>query len=147
MNSRRAAREWALKALYARELSGDALDWVIKTLQPSNPQSSHFKFALDLVERTDQMKERLDLLIRKHAEKWELERIAALDRIILRIAICELLFFDDIPPKVTINEAIEIAKKYSTAKSDKFINGILDAVLRKDVTGQKSAVQSNRGGI
>lgn len=147
MNSRRAAREWALKALYARELSCDALDWVKKTLQPSNPQGSHFKFALDLVERTDQMKERLDSLIRKHAEKWELERIAVLDRIILRIAICEILFFDDIPPKVTINEAIEIAKKYSTAKSDKFINGILDAVLRKDVTGQKTAVQLNRGGI
>ncbi|HET56271.1 MAG TPA: N utilization substance protein B, partial [Ignavibacteria bacterium] len=59
------------------------------------------------------------------------ERIALLDRLILRLALCELLFFEEIPPKVTINEAIDLAKKFSTEDSGRFVNGILDAVLRK----------------
>ncbi|MBU0518699.1 transcription antitermination factor NusB [bacterium] len=129
MKTRRAAREWVMKALYAKEISGDSLEWITEQLKPET-YDSQFGFAEDLLTRTDKHADLLDQFIRSHVEKWELERIAVLDLIILRIAICELRFFPDIPPKVTINEAIEIAKKYSTAKSDKFVNGVLDAVLR-----------------
>lgn len=145
MKTRRAAREWAMKVLYARKFSGDSLEWIIEQLQPRVAHGSHLKFALELVHRTDQLEDRLDDIIRNHAEKWELERIASLDRIILRMAICEILIFDDIPPKVTINEAIEIAKKYSTGKSDKFINGILDAVLRQDIPAIQPVASSDAG--
>ena len=62
-------------------------------------------------------------------DNWDLSRIALIDRILLRMGICEILFFPDIPPKVSINESIEIAKDYSTSSSGKFINGILDAIL------------------
>jgi N utilization substance protein B len=81
-------------------------------------------------------------MIREKVNNWEMERIALIDRILLRIAIAELLYFPDIPPKVSINEAIEIAKEYSTAKSGKFINGVLDAIL----TDLKQSGKLNKSG-
>ena len=74
-------------------------------------------------------KDEIDKLIMSRVANWEFSRIAVIDRIILRISVCELLYFDDIPPKVSINEAIEIARRYSTEKSDKFVNGVLDSIL------------------
>jgi len=120
-----------MKVLYAHEISGDPLEKVMAQMKPDGEPSSLILFAQDLVRRSEKLNQVLDVIIKDHVEKWELERIAKLDHIILRMAICEIRFFDDIPPKVTINEAIEIAKKYSTGKSDKFINGVLDAVLRQ----------------
>ena len=70
-------------------------------------------------------------MIKKKALNWDFDRIAVIDRIILRMAMCEFIYFDDIPPKVSIDEAIEISKKFSTEKSGKFINGILDSVLNE----------------
>jgi N utilization substance protein B len=134
MNNRREAREWALKTLYAHELSGNPLELVFTQILPEDSSGKYKEFTLDLVRKTIECREPIDALIREHVEKWELDRIAILDRLIMRQAICEILFFPDIPPKVTINEAIEIAKKYSTEKSDKFINGVLDAVLHRQVT-------------
>ncbi len=131
MKTRRAAREWALQVLYARELSGDDVADIAANLQPDSDEAEDVpSFARDLASRTAVESEFLDRVIKDHVEKWELDRIAVLDRVILRMAICELYFFPDIPPKVTLNEAIEIARKYSTGKSDKFVNGVLDAVLR-----------------
>lgn len=72
--------------------------------------------------------EALDMRIVGRVTNWEMNRIALIDKILLRIGICELLFFPDIPPKVSINESIEIAKDFSTAGSAKFINGILDGI-------------------
>jgi N utilization substance protein B len=74
-------------------------------------------------------KDELDKHIKFRVDNWEMNRIALIDKILLRMGICELLYFPDIPPKVSINEAIEIAKLYSTAGSGKFINGILDVIL------------------
>ena len=86
----------------------------------------------------------LDSLIRKRVEHWEFGRLAIIDRIILRMSICELLYFDDIPPKVSINEAIEIARDYSTEKSDKFVNGVLDSILA-DLKKEGKLSKSGRG--
>lgn len=135
MKTRREAREWVMKVLYAQELSGHSLAQATEQLHPQNARESLLTFAQELADRADRTREQLDQTIKEHADRWDLERIAFLDRIILRMAICEILFFPDIPPRVTINEAIEIAKKYSTEKSDKFINGILDAVLHQHQPG------------
>lgn len=86
-------------------------------------------FAKDLIRKTRLHQEYSDELMKKFSQNWELDRIAHVDRIVMRIAIAELLSFPEIPPKVTINEAIEIVKRYSTDKSGTFVNGILDAVL------------------
>ena len=75
----------------------------------------------------------MERTISKFLENWELGRIALLDNLILQMAVCELLFFDDVPPKVSISEAIEIAKKYSTDDSSGFVNGILDSVFKEVV--------------
>ena len=127
MGTRRLGRELSLKVLYAYELTqndlGDLLEDPLFT-----PDGESVQFARELVWKTVEHQSDIDREIRVKAQKWRLERIALIDRLILRMAISELWYFDDIPPKVTINEAIEIAKKYSTEKSGQFVNGILDAV-------------------
>lgn len=128
MKSRRAAREWALRLLYARHLSGNSIANIYADLLGKAPLDSNLRFSRLLAERTVEQEQLLDDRIQSKAEKWDLVRIAVLDHIILRMAICEFIFFDDIPIKVSINEAIELAKKYSTEQSGRFVNGILDAV-------------------
>ena len=83
-------------------------------------------------------KDEFDKMIIKRLKNWELRRIAVIDKVILRLALAEILYFEDIPPEVSINEAIELAKKYSTEKSSKFINGILDAIYRETKKKSKS---------
>ncbi len=85
-------------------------------------------FADPLIKGTLEHRQESDELIQKHAKNWELHRIAAVDRNILRLAIYEMLHRDDIPPVVSINEAVDIAKKFSTQDSGKFVNGILDKI-------------------
>jgi N utilization substance protein B len=85
-------------------------------------------FADPLIRGAVEHREESDEVIRKHAKNWELHRIAAVERKILRLAIYEMLHRDDIPPVVSINEAVDIAKKFSTQDSGKFVNGILDKV-------------------
>jgi N utilization substance protein B len=93
-------------------------------------------YAVRLLTHIESYKEQLDELIRSKVEKWEFSRIATIDKIVMRMATAELLYFPDIPPKVSINEAIEIAKKYSTDKSGKFVNGILDAIYNDILNGR-----------
>lgn len=93
--------------------------------------SSVEKFAKELVSKTIFELSKIDEIIEKFADNWSLERMATLDRAILRFSVCELLFFREIPINVTINEAVELAKKYSTERSREFVNGILDKIQKK----------------
>lgn len=131
MSNRREVRERVMQALYAFELAGGEVRDVIDTILKENltEDADNLKFATSLLLRTIDMADEADTIISRYAENWDLSRIALIDRILLRMAICELLSFEDIPPKVSINEAIEVAKRYSTPRSGQFINGILDAVL------------------
>ncbi len=146
MNRRRDARERVLQALYAHELGGGDVDHVIKTL--IRPKLKDYAVALDfairLLARTLDHGEEANRYIAEHAKNWAVGRIAVIDRILLRMAIVEFLHFEDIPPKVSINESIEIAKRFSTAQSGKFINGILDAVL-EDLKKEDSLRKTGRG--
>ncbi len=89
------------------------------------------EFSRDLISRTMEHRTRIDEIIQKFADNWSLSRMASLDRCILRFATSELLFFPEIPVNVTINEAIELAKKFSTERSCEFVNGILDKIQRE----------------
>ncbi len=130
MSSRRRGRELALHALYAIEMSQNPLEEVKQEVIGGENDGIAIKaFAEQLFISASTHKEELNDIIKRKAINWDFHRIAIIDKLILRIAICEFLFFEDIPPKVTIDEAIEIAKKYSTAKSGQFVNGILDSVL------------------
>ncbi len=126
---RRAVREKALQILYACELNGEPLSSLLKTILSDITNKADKEFACNLVNRVLINKKELDERIMKRLDNWEMNRITLIDKILLRMGICELLYFSDIPPKVSINEAIEVAKIYSTKGSGKFINGILDAIL------------------
>jgi N utilization substance protein B len=139
---RRLVRERVLQALYAYELSHEPIQFIIENVVADlEKQPESFAFAKQLILKVIESNKELDDLIRQRIEHWEFNRLAIIDRIILRMSICELLYFDDIPPKVTINEAIEIARDFSTEKSDKFVNGVLDSILddlKKDGRIKKS---------
>ena len=131
MKKRRRARELALQGLYASEISGNAIDVVLKEVSEwGDGEDEVVAFASDLLKRAAEHKATLDKDVASVVENWEFERIALVDRLILRMALCELLYFDEIPPKVTINEAIDLAKEYSTAQSGRFINGVLDSLYQ-----------------
>lgn len=131
MSNRRQAREHVMQALYAFEQGGGEARHVIDTLlRPDlDDDAKTFRFAERLFLRTLDFTAEADDIIAQHAQNWDLARIALIDRLVLRMALCEFVSFEDIPPKVTINEAIEIAKRYSTDNSGKFVNGILDAAV------------------
>lgn len=118
-----------MQALYARELSGDEVGHIVKQLLQPHFEGPSLRFAERLFLATLDHVEETDALIEAHAKNWDIRRIATVDRMTLRLAITELLHFEDIPPKVSINEAIEVAKEFSTEQSGTFLNGILDAVL------------------
>jgi N utilization substance protein B len=129
--SRRLARELALKILYRYE-SGDAdLPGVIeKVLEAKKYLVQDKSFSKNLVERTVGHLEDIDKQLINVIRNWEYDRISLIDKIILRIGTCEMVYFDDIPPQISINEAIEIGKKYGGNDSGRFINGVLDAVRK-----------------
>ena len=128
--ARRRGRELALYALYAFEMTKNPVEQIKKeVIESEETNQVIISFAEELVNITINHSKNLDDLIGRWAHNWEFSRIAIIDKLILRIAISEFLYFEDIPPKVSIDEAIEISKKYSTEQSGKFINGILDSVL------------------
>lgn len=129
---RRIVREKVLQALYAYELSKEPIFNVAEdVLDGLKKHKGDFEFARDLLTTVVQHKDELDKLIMLKTANWQFDRIAVIDMLLLRLGICEFMYFPDIPPKVTMNEAIEIAKIFSTEKSGIFINGVLDAVLEE----------------
>lgn len=157
--TRRLAREKVLQTLIAFEISGTDLDQLFehiffrqfnfgeeiaveegKLLTPDQImeieadisikwKDEEVVFARELVYRTLEIKPRFEQILQEVAQNWELERIALIDKTLINIAVAELLLFKDIPVKVSINEAIDISKTYSTDKSSTFINGVLDKIL------------------
>ena len=127
---RRRSREYALQILFQLELTGNKLsDKVLDEFWENNKEDNEvIKFTFDIVSSTLENLETIDRTIQKAAEHWIIERMAAIDRNILRAATYEILYRTDIPYTVVINEALEVAKKYSTVDSAPFINGILDKI-------------------
>lgn len=128
-SKRRIVREKVLQILYAFEMNRDSLQPLSLEILKDVSDETDKAFAQELIRKVISNIEDLDKRITQRVTNWEMNRIALIDKVLLRIGICELLYFPDIPPKVSINESIEIAKNFSTAGSAKFINGILDAIL------------------
>lgn len=130
--NRRKAREYALQMLFQSEFAGKekGITYPEDFLPSVKEKESTKKFVEDLVAGTIRNIGEIDRVIQETAENWDLNRMAAVDRNIIRLAIYEIIYRDDIPSAVTINEALEIAKKYSSLESVPFINGLLDKVAR-----------------
>ncbi len=129
MGTRRLGRELALQALYALDLNPMETRRFLLSFWDQNPSPNDARnYAGLLVEGVVAKRTDLDILIKSKAQHWALARMARVDLNLLRLAAYELLYRDDVPKKVIINEAIEIAKKYGSEDSSAFINGILDEI-------------------
>ncbi|PWT86086.1 MAG: transcription antitermination factor NusB [Blastocatellia bacterium] len=134
---RHRAREAALQILYQWEVGKIDLDRAIETFfsrqwsGATPPSDEVVTFASALVRETVARIEAIDPLIASTAQRWRPERMAVLDRLILRMAVCELMRDPDLPPPIAINEALELARTFSTEDAVKFINGMLDAIRKK----------------
>ncbi len=131
MSARRKARELTLKALYAYEISGSdpkqVSDDIISTSQIKEEAK---KFSQILFQKVLQNMGKIDNLIKSSVKSWDFSRIALVEKNILRMGICELLFFSETPVAIIINEAIELGKKYGEKDSKNFINGVLDCIAK-----------------
>lgn len=136
---RRRAREYALQILFQLEITGSKLsDEVLKEFWKGKDEAKEVQeFTQSIVSGTLEHIVLLDKIIKNAAEHWSLERMAVVDKNILRAAAYELKYREDIPSSVTINEALEIAKKYSTEESASFLNGILDKIAKGKIAAGK----------
>jgi len=132
MGKRRSGRELAFRLLFQCDVGGQPLEEVIEIARTeSDATEDVWNFAAELARGAWQRRGELDPIISKYASGWTLERMANADRNLLRLALFEIKHRDDIPQSVSINEAVELAKKYSTQDSAKFINGILGSFARE----------------
>ena len=130
----RLAREAALQMLYGWEMTGDALPEAIagvRDLQLRPPAPERDALAVALAQGTARTLDRIDPLIAEAATNWRIERLAVIDRLVLRLAVYELLERPDVPPAVVINEALELARTFSAPDAVRFVNGVLDAIRRR----------------
>jgi len=152
MGTRREGREAAIQYLYQldlneRELNASQDDfWGLRTSSTNNKPSAKLRvFAEQIVAGVAAHIEDIDGRIKQYAANYELHRIAAVDRNILRVAIYEMLFCPDVPPVVSINEAIEIAKRFGSEESGRFVNGILDRVRAELPRPAREPVKPGKG--
>lgn len=136
-SQRRLARERVLQALYAYDISGSAPDFLSKDIFKDLEDGAPMEFAKKLFRDTLGNLSDLDVILQGHLEHWDISRVNPIDRGLLRMGLAEILYSEEIPTKVTINEIIELAKRYSTEESPKFVNGILDASLKQLVSEGK----------
>jgi N utilization substance protein B len=129
MGTRRQARELAMQALFYMDIrkaaSEEMLEYFCGCFCPSKKTQPFFR---KLVNGVLETKGQIDALVERFSQNWDISRMSCVDRNVMRIAVYELLYCDDIPPKVSINEAVDIGKKFGTQESGAFINGIMDSI-------------------
>jgi len=134
LGKRRKSREFALQVLYQLNMTKEDAKRALAQFQEHfSPGEDADEFLRRLVLGVLEHRRELDRLIEQYLENWRLDRINVIDRNILRMALFELLYCEDIPPKVTINEAIDLGKRYGSEESGSFINGILDRIQNEVV--------------
>ena len=132
MGTRRKAREYALQMLFQWDITRDNIEQIAATFWTDQDEPAVVvDFARQLVTRTIEHVEEIDALIQRHAEHWRLDRMAVVDRNLLRLAVQEFLYGRETPKPVVMNEAIEIARRFSSLESPQFVNGILDSIKRE----------------
>ena len=142
MGSRHRARERALQVLFQYDIHGKPGLWLDVFWKENEATDDVKAFAERLIAGVLEKKKELDALIGKYATNWKISRMPIVDRNILRAGVYELLWMDDVPAKVTVNEAIELAKSFGDDDASKFVNGILDQVLNRE-----STLAAKRGGM
>ena len=138
MDRRTRARELAMQGLYQLDVQGESLlEHLCSFMVESEPDDAARKMAWEWTRGAWRNLAECDELMGRAMIKWEISRLSQVDKSILRLSVYQLKFCKDIPPKVVINEAIEMAKKFSTAQSPGFVNGVLDGILKMLEKGDK----------
>ena len=135
MRKRTLSREAAIKILYAWDITGEGMEACFDNYwdNAKEVEGDVKAFSEELVMGVDKHQAEIDSTITKYASNWKMDRMATIDRNVLRLASFELLFAEDIPPKVAINEAIDLAKRFGDKDSGKFVNGVLDKINKMEV--------------
>lgn len=131
MLERRKARRMALEILYEKDILRDTTDDIIRARSASNRREPLSDFALTLIHGFERNHEKIDELIAEYADNWSLDRMPIVDRNIIRIGLYEMLFEESIPIRVSINEAVELAKIFGSEDSSKFVNGVLGRIAKE----------------
>ena len=132
MGNRRLSRELVIQFLYLTEMNEGEIETQKKSFWDNNPcQEDVRSFAQDILNDIFDHKKDIDTRLERYSDNWTLSRMAVIDRNLLRMAASELMYSKTVPPKVAIDEAVEIAKKYGTQDSPNFINGVLDRILKE----------------
>lgn len=138
--SRRLAREVAFKTLFQQDMGKNEIEPTLSELvDESGLSGDHAKFARELAVGTMEHQARIDDELSKYLQNWKMSRLAAVDRSVLRLAAFELLYRDDIPSAVSINEALELSKAFNSEESAKFLNGVLDRLFREQSGGKEES--------
>ncbi len=127
---RRKEREFALQVLYAMEFNDDSPRELIERMSERHKKYAT-EFAREIINRCVQNKDKIDGYIVPYLKNWDYQRVAVIDKVLLRMAVTEFLYLSAVPPEVSMNEVLEISKQYSTKRSSRFINGVLDPILKK----------------
>jgi len=130
--TRHSARELVLQVLFQLDFHGTTEGWLEEFWAQQRPSKSVREFANQIVSGVQAQQEELDRLIEHSSENWSLDRMPIVDRNILRQAIYELVWIPDIPAKVTVDEALQLAKSFADDDAKRFVNGILDKILKHD---------------
>ena len=148
MGNRRKSRELAMQALFYMDMSqNDSNEMIERFCNNFAPSKKVLPFFLKIVKGAIQAKAEIDSILERFSDNWKLSRMSCVDRNIMRVAVYELLYCHDIPSKVSINEAIDIGKKFGTQESGAFINGILDSIriaLDKEKINIRDNIQTNQ---
>ena len=139
---KRQARTTALQAIYAEELDGSKPETTYEHMMDREnlPEDAVLQYSRHLCDLTFVHAPEMDNLIQKKSKNWDFERITLMDKLILRMSLAEMLYENEVPPKVSIAEGVEIAKEFSTEDSSSFINGILDSVYNDMIKGKEKTV-------
>jgi N utilization substance protein B len=134
VTGRRQAREWTVQFLFQTEFNPEDLEQALTDFwndEEKKPSDRDRKYVDEVVRGVIEKRREIDRTIAKYTQNWDVGRLGVLDRTVMRVATYEMLFRNDIPPVVSINEAVEIAKAYSGKESGRFVNGVLDRVQKE----------------
>jgi len=138
VSGRRETREWIIQFLFQLDFNPEPIDIALNDFwAEKNPSEREKKYAEEIIKGVVQHKDELDDRLSQYAKRWDSERMGAVDRTVMRVALFEMLYRDDIPPVVSINEAVHFAKDFSSFQSGRFVNGVLDRI-RKNLIDRPS---------
>jgi N utilization substance protein B len=131
-NGRRETREWIIQFLFQLDFNPEPIDIALKDFwEEKSPSEREKTYAEEIIKGVVQRKDELDDRLSQYAKRWDSERMVAVDRTVMRVALFEMLYREDVPPVVSINEAVHFAKDFSSFQSGRFVNGVLDRIRKE----------------